>query len=123
MGTSVERDMETDDFANRLGVALSKLEDKVDAIGSASKPANSTANTSSINVNAGGVGIWVCAWIASLCCVAMLVAGGMFLWSVSRQMEAQDAKIAKQDDQLSRMQDYLNAIYAAAPQLKPKDKE
>lgn len=79
------------------------------------------SSASTMNVNAGGVGIWICAWIASICCIAMMVAGSMFFWNVSRQIEQQDAKIAKQDDQLSRMQDYLNAIYMVAPQLKPKD--
>lgn len=69
----------------------------------------------------GAVGVWAAAWIASVCCAAMLSAGIVFVMSVNGQTARQDAKIAKQDDQLSRMQDYLNAIYSIAPQLKPKD--
>lgn len=105
---------EYDAILDRTKSIIDRLEGKANLTGD-----NSSSST--ISVNAGGAGIWACAWIASLCCVAMMVAGGMFLWSVSSQMQQQNDKIAKQDEQLSRMQDYLNAIYTMAPQLKPKE--
>ncbi len=81
-----------------------------------------TASHATNNNHFGGVGIWAAAWIASVCCAAMMSAGLVFVISVNGQTAQQNAKIARQDEQLSRMQDYLNAIYSIAPQLKPKEK-
>lgn len=80
------------------------------------KPAgsNENASASTINVNAGGVWHAAAVWIASLCSVVSLLALVLGAIGVSHY-------IAAQDDKLSRMQDYLNAIYSIAPQLKPKD--
>jgi hypothetical protein len=38
------------------------------------------------------------------------------------RVDKQDSYIAQQDRKIERMQDYLNAIYSIAPQLKPKEK-
>ncbi len=70
---------------------------------------NSVGN---IHLNAGGVGVWV-----SVSCVFILVVVNiMQLGSTSN--EIRDLKV-----QYTRMQDYLNAIYAQAPQLKPKEEK
>lgn len=80
------------------------------------KVVGSTENTSAstITVNAGGVWHAAAVWIASLCSIVSLLALVLGAIGVSHY-------IAAQDDKLNRMQDYLNAIYSIAPQLKPKD--
>lgn len=80
------------------------------------KPAsgNESASTSTITVNAGGVWHAAAVWIASFCCVLSMLALVLGAIGVSHYISAQD-------DKLSRMQDYINAIYSIAPQLKPKD--
>jgi hypothetical protein len=73
-----------------------------------------TSSASTITINAGGAWHAMAVWIASLCSVVSLLALVLGAIGMSHY-------IAAQDDKLSRMQDYLNAIYAVAPQLKPKD--
>lgn len=65
-------------------------------------------NTAKIEVNAGGVGVW----IATTCCIVMM-AVSMFLalWVVDLSRKVSD------------LNDYLNAIYMMAPHLKPKESE
>jgi hypothetical protein len=75
---------------------------------------NENASASAITVNAGGMGGWIAAWISGLCCAAMLAGGIVFVLNTTQTL-------AQQRDQISRMQDYLNAIYTAAPSLKPKE--
>lgn len=64
-----------------------------------------------IHVNAGGIGMWVavtCCAVMFVVGLSMAVLGGLAYTSTQQRMD--------------RMQDYLNAIYMQAPQLKPKDK-
>lgn len=75
---------------------------------------DSQSSASTITINAGGAWHAMAVWIASLCSVVSLLALVLGAIGMSHY-------IAAQDDKLSRMQDYLNAIYAVAPQLKPKD--
>jgi hypothetical protein len=71
-----------------------------------------------ITVNAGGVGVWV----AVTCCISMLVGMSIAgLW-VSREFMSIDSASRAQDNKISTMTDYLQAIYAKDPSLKPKDK-
>jgi hypothetical protein len=63
-------------------------------------------NVSTMNVNAGGFGVWICTSIC-MCQFAILLAGGFLYLEHSRKID--------------RMQDYLNSIYLQAPQLKPKE--
>lgn len=91
-------------------------------------------NSSSSNTNHfGGVGSLIAILVCAVCCTAMLTGGACFAFMTSNQVSAQNAKIAaleqriaendrKTDEKLSRMQDYLNAIYSLAPSLKPKEK-
>lgn len=72
-----------------------------------------------IHVNAGGMGVWVA---TTACCVMLavnLVMVVMFLSTEARYT----AEMKDQSSKISKMQDYLNAIYAQAPQLKPKEEE
>lgn len=110
--------------AEKIERLLGRLDGTLREISQSLHPRNSEATSAShVNVNAGSAAGWASAWIASLCCVAVMVGGSMWVGSVNRQIDAQNAKIAQQDDKLSRMQDYLNAIYMVAPQLKPKDSQ
>lgn len=63
---------------------------------------------STINVNAGGVGVW----LATTCCIVSVVACGFLALTVFDQNR-------KIDD----LEHYLNAIYMMAPQLKPEEPE
>lgn len=64
------------------------------------------ASKSEINVNAGGVGVW----IATTACIAMLAVNLVLaaLW-------------VGHERKIERLEDYLQAIYAAAPHLKPPE--
>ena len=64
------------------------------------------ANNAVININAGGVGIW----IATTSCVVMLALNIVLLVTLTGH-----------DRKIERMQDHLNAIYMMAPQLKPEE--
>jgi hypothetical protein len=86
-----------------LADALDRFSRKADEI---LKSGNT--NTARIEVNAGGVGIWV----AVTACFGMLALNVALLFN-----------LAAHDRQIERMQDHLNAIYMMAPHLKPKDSE
>lgn len=64
--------------------------------------------SSNIQINGGGIGVW----IATVCCALML---GMGLIGATI--------IIDQNRQISDLRDYLSAIYAQAPHLKPEPKE
>lgn len=93
---------------------VTSLLDRIDQKLGKPQQANESASTSTITVNAGGVWHAAAVWIASFCCVLSMLALVLGAIGVSHYISAQD-------DKLSRMQDYLNAIYTVAPQLKPKD--
>ena len=89
----------------RLGESIVSLERVIN------KLTPNQSNNATVTLQAGGLGVWICA----TCCVvmfALLLAG-----SCSAGFFA-----VKQSERMDRMQDYLNAIYAQAPQLKPKEK-
>lgn len=68
------------------------------------------SSNATIHVNAGGIGMWVavtCCAVMFVLGVSMAVLGGMAYTSTQQRLD--------------RMQDYLNAIYMQAPQLKPKE--
>lgn len=70
------------------------------------------SGNATIEVHAGSIGVW----IAVTCCITMFVVGmamavlGGLAYTSTQQ-------------RLDRMQDYLNAIYMQAPQLKPKEQD
>lgn len=80
---------------------------------------SSNSNTSTIQVNAGGIGVW----IAATCCAVMFaIMASMSLFAVYL-FQTQNEKIHVLESGQSKMQDYLNAIYQMAPNLKPKDEK
>lgn len=68
--------------------------------------------TSTIHVNAGGIGVWISATACVVTLSVVLVVGVM-------QMN----RDAAQDKRLSDLDDYISAIYMMAPHLKPDEKE
>ena len=87
----------------RLGESIINLDRVVDKLGS------SPVNNATVTLQAGGLGVWICATFCSIMFVLVLagsILGGFYAM--------------KETGRIDRMQDYLNAIYAQAPQLKPK---
>lgn len=73
------------------------------------------ASSSNIMINGGGIGVW----IATVCCALMLgmgLIGAMVIVDLRQQ-------IGDANSQISDLRDYLSAIYAQAPHLKPEPKE
>lgn len=75
--------------------------------------------TAQVQVNAGGVGVWIAVT------AAMVIAGVSIVNSMhmTRELARADAERKELRDQVQRMNDYLAAIYMQAPHLKPKDKQ
>lgn len=92
--------MENQGDGATLAEALEKFSRKADQLMEGSR------SSAKIEVNAGGTGVWIA---TTACCVMVAVGLFMGLWVVdlSRKVE--------------RMEDYLQAIYAQAPHLKPKE--
>ena len=63
---------------------------------------------STVNLSMGGVGVWISCTCAAVCMVASLFLGVLFL-DHSRKIDS--------------LHDYIAAIYAQAPHLRPTDKE
>lgn len=82
-----------------LTVALNRFIDRLDRM-------DRTANTAQISVNAGGVGTWIAAFCAGLCFVMTMV---LLVLYVDQSRKVDD------------LGHYLQAIYAQAPELKPKE--
>lgn len=79
-------------------------------------------SASTITIGAGGAGIWLCL----TCCVIMLsvmIVGGTTcgLW-MTREFTRIDSQLSERKNENERMQSYLSAIYAMAPQLKKPEK-
>lgn len=95
--------------------AMQRFSDNADKLMSL----NSGNTTSSIQVNAGGIGVWACL-TACIMMLAMVMIGGMWM---SREFNRIDREMTDRREGMERMQTYLSAIYAQAPHLKPKEEE
>lgn len=85
--------------ARALRAAIDALARKID-------DAPAKANTATVSINAGGIGIWIastCAAVSMTMCLAM---GGVIL---------------NQQREIGELRQYLSAIYMQAPQLKPEE--
>lgn len=81
-----------------------KTMDKIDRMaGVASTNTNGTQNNATWNVNAGGVGVWLCVTACAVMFALTVVLGVLFI-DLSRKYD--------------RMQDYYNIILQHAPELK-----
>lgn len=78
-------------------------------------------STANINVNAGGLGVW----IAATCCIVTLVTSvilsSVFMWHEQEQQQQINAHEADQQRKIDELYNYISAIYAQAPQLKPEE--
>lgn len=70
-----------------------------------------------VNVNAGGIGVWLACSAAAVCFV-LAVAGALVFGAQSNR---QDSEIRDLRRELQVAKDYLAAIYVQAPSLRPKD--
>lgn len=71
-----------------------------------------TGGSMAVSINAGGIGVWV----ATTCCVVMVCCGLIGALWVSYEFKRYDEKI-------TALEDYIHAIYMAAPSLKPPEKK
>lgn len=74
------------------------------------------SGNATVQINAGGVGIQ----IAVLACVVQFVVFVALIFAGLYVIDGQNTQIRELKHQQDRDQDYLNAIYQQAPQLKPK---
>ena len=88
-----------DDEIQRFERAVARFSEALTAAGN-------SGNQSTITLNAGGVGVW----IAVSACAVMLAVNVMLV-----------AVIVSHDRKIDDLRHYLNAVYQAAPQLKPKE--
>lgn len=84
--------------------ALQRFTDKADRVLSM----NSGNTTSSIQVSAGGIGVWAC---LTACIVSMVLCGGMAVMFLDMNRK------------YDRTQDLLSVIYQQAPWLKPPEEK
>lgn len=105
------------DAARSLQVTMERF-DRVPRPDAGSNAQGSSAQSGNININAGGVGVWV----AATCCIAMLF--GVAIGSVwlAREFGRIDVQNQARADENSKMQAYLSAIYAKNPELRPETK-
>ncbi len=80
-------------------------------------PSRNNSNAT-ITVNAGGVGVWISATAALVMLGASMLGG---LWA-SREFARMDQQMVESREEIRTTQNYLNAIYARDPSLKPKGK-
>ncbi len=66
----------------------------------------STSNSSIIQINAGGLGIWLSVTCCCVCFAITMACVGLSVYNMYKT---------------DRMSDYLQAIYLQAPQLRPKE--
>jgi prefoldin subunit 5 len=101
-----------DQILTELRQEIGKLEESIERLQSSS-PVSSSSTISIV----GSTGLSV----AIGCAVITFVIALFVCVSLNGKVDKQDAYIIEQNHKIERMQDYLNAIYAQAPQLKPKE--
>lgn len=76
-------------------------------------------NVTTVRFEGGAVGVWIC---VTLCLVMFAMSSVLAAW-MHREFTRLDVTLSERKEENDRMQTYLSAIYAQAPQLKPKDEE
>ena len=79
----------------------------------------SPSNNATINVNAGGVALW----IAVTCCIVMFFSSSICAVFFVITIDNIHSELQERKEENSKMQSYLNAIYVNAPSLKPTEKK
>jgi hypothetical protein len=98
-------ELDSEDIA-RFGNAINRFERVLDGI----SDKNSSVGTSNVTINAGGVGVVILLSIATF----VLGLASFSAYSSSSRMNDMERRQDRQDD-------YIQAIYSIAPQLKPKE--
>ena len=91
------------DDVRRLSEAITRVDRLSQEMGT---NGDSHINQSTVTIQAGGIGVWA----AVTCCAVMLAMNVCLLFM-----------LAGHNRKIERLEDYLQAIYAQAPSLKPKD--
>lgn len=76
-------------------------------------------NVTTVRFEGGAVGVWIC---VTLCLVMFAISTVMAAW-MHREFTRLDVTLSERKEENDRMQTYLSAIYAQAPQLKPKEEK
>lgn len=84
------------------------IKDSLERIGAGR---DSSQNFNTIKINAGGIGIWICATACLICLVVVVIGAVAFGF-----------QMADHSRKLDRLDEYLSAIYMAAPHLNPEVK-
>lgn len=84
-----------------LIVAMNRFSDRVDALSKA-------GTNQTVTLSGGSLGIWVAAFAAAVCFLMFFVVLMLFI---------------NHDRKIDSLNDYIAAIYAQAPHLKPEKKE
>jgi hypothetical protein len=85
---------------------LESSEQLLEALDKHSNLTSSNVGTSTIHINAGGIGVLITTGLAAF------MAGLVFCLGLA---------VLHQQKQIDDLHDYLNVVYQYAPQLKPKD--
>lgn len=111
---------------NKFGEELDRFEKIAVKLLNATPSGTQTGNVN-VNVRSADRSMAI-AWISSGCCIVMFIlalVGSIDIHQTivgyQTQITGFQSQIAEQNRKIDRNQDYLNAIYVEAPQLKPKD--
>lgn len=74
-------------------------------------------NTTTVQINAGGVGVWLCTTALAVVCALSVV----FVVVSRQEAQRRDAEVSELRRDVQTLRDYLAAIYAQAPHLKPEE--
>lgn len=88
------------------------LKDIHDAVNRMAVDGNLSRNSNNININAGGVGVWICVSLCGMMLVGMMM--GAF-W-MSREFNRYDSDLSERKAESDRAQTYLSSIYGRMPQ-------
>lgn len=110
----------TDAERVELATALSNFNAKAEALMAAPAPSNEAKNINRFEFRTGNAAAWI-ACLGAAAAWYVTAQQGNQVGVMSSQIASQSAQIAELSRKSDRMQDYLNAIYAQAPHLKPAD--
>ena len=97
---------------------MDELDQRIERLEKLAKE-GSRGNTSASNItiNAGGIGVWVCTILFAIN-LAFLIALSI---SVNDRLDKQDLDRREDRAEIKRLNEYLLAIWAKAPYLKPEE--
>jgi hypothetical protein len=109
----------TDAERVELATALANFNSRAEAL-MAVQPLNEAKNINRFEFKTGNAAAWI-ACLGAAAAWYVVAQQGNQVAVMSSQIAAQSAQIAELSRKSDRLQDYLNAIYAQAPHLRPAD--